>query len=227
MNKQPDVKPFDFVNMKRDWKAVKAGSTHLDQIAVQTFDEYKEKQNNINMLVAYMKAIQAIHDCPCYQAGGSLLPHPTRDYDILIFDSGWDAKRADSFWSNYKEMGFSSYEIFASYDGEGTELEGMPCIDDATDFIVKLAIGSIEFDLIYVNPDISLKEAATERIGVMKYMKDHFPLSCQCIAQDILTGERIGHVSVETIVVYKMLDSYKKYQEYYPDAYFHFPSEVF
>lgn len=171
-----------------------------------------------NLARALMRGIQAIHDCPCYEVGGSLLPHSSlkaRDYDVVIFGSGWDEDKILSFWERHKEMGWHSAEIYLEYDLECADHD-----ESAVAIVCLKHESGICIDLLYANEDYKPNRYETERVMVMAYMKDFFPLSCQCIAKDLETGDIIGHRDVDLIVVRRRGTAYEKYKKYYPNAFF-------
>lgn len=160
-----------------------------------------------------LSAIETLHSGKCYLAGGSLLPHRTKDYDVLIIDHGWDLERIFIFWNRFSEMGFTSCQIIEKYEDENDE-------DQGTIAVVKLTHESgIEIDLLYADEDC-VEQNLNDAGKVMSYMYRYFPLSCQCLAQDIATGQRIGEVNVSCIVYRHFGPHVSKYKRYYPDAIF-------
>lgn len=157
---------------------------------------------NIEIAIAFNK-IKELGDC--YQVGGSLLPHPVRDYDILIFNSKLPASLIAAYWEKYyREYGASEVRCFTKYDKK----------DDGKDAIIKIKVQGIWIDLLYVSKQFHMP--------VEEYMKLIFPISAQRIAKSLSTGLMYGTVDVENITFFCEWDDKNliKYQKYYPDAWF-------
>ncbi len=158
---------------------------------------------NIEIATAF-KMIKELGDC--YIVGGSLLPHPIRDYDILIFNHKLpDFCCIKRYWErHYKEYGASEVKCYAVYDED----------DEGKSAIVKIKVQGIWIDLLYVSKNFHMP--------VENYMDLTFPISVQRVAISLSTGLLYGAVDVENITFFCEWDSKYliKYQKYYPNAWF-------
>lgn len=193
----------------------KYAQINSESLSCETVDEGKSyvfTDINHNMIVvdyaAYcvMKSISELHKARCFQVGGSLLPHKTRDYDIIILNDERDAYTICRYWElNYKKHGFSLVEVYPGYNDE----------DDPTlRCVVKLEKDGVWYDLLYILTSAIHK-------NILQYMELEFPLSCQCIARDLEDDLIIGKVNVSAITVrHYFFEVVSKYAEYYPSATF-------
>ncbi len=171
-----------------------------------------------------------------FQAGGSLLPHPTRDFDFLVMIPVGKCKEATQ--SNFGEYISKNHsvvgdlvEITGAYDGEDEEKEALrfPMCElrhlagadgvvygyDGYDLVVKLKFKGVNVDLL-VRFDLKSKhDFIFSSFGF-------FPLSIQHIALDLETYiEWTSSWQKCPIIFFSSYGkSLEKYRGYYPDRQF-------
>jgi len=175
-----------------------------------------------NLIEAAIHALTVLHEGDMFLAGGCLLPHTTRDYDVIV----WNDKRSDSalrsFWkANADSLGFKIVADYLADDPNPLSSESSETGDGSAKYIITLerkvnpTEGTDRVDIIYMADWVS-----TEYHYLADFMADYFPLSIQEIAINLRTGDRIGNPSLDVIQIKHESKCTEKYKEYYPDATF-------
>lgn len=174
-----------------------------------------------NLIEAAIHALTVLHEGEMFLAGGSLLPHPTRDYDVIVWDDKRSYDQLRRFWrDNASALGFKIIAQHCGHEPEDCETSSETG-DDTAKFIITLERkanpieGSDRVDIIYMCDWVS-----KEYKYLSDYMSDYFPLSIQEIAINLRTGDRIGNPSLDVIQIKHDTKCTEKYKKYYPDATF-------
>lgn len=146
--------------------------------------------------------------------GGSLLREDSKDIDILAqysFD-------ADEIVDPIKVL---DIPLDTVVEGVYEQYHGASPVDEGGDFVIKLVPEPFMCRPIDV---LGVSTQMTDG-GISEYMKKWFPLSIQCIAKSLFTGEVIDDSNQHSDIVFASeLCSNKyltKYKGYYPDKKFY------
>lgn len=170
-----------------------------------------------------------------FQAGGSLLSHPTQDIDILVQYPGYDTGEILEHCKRYREFGFDGIKVLSAYEEGEVNPEEPPFkmpelkpfdgsflleADQQTkekyDMVIKVVREEMIFDLL-ISYDFSIDP---EQFLMRRF--SFFPLSIQQIAKDLTTDKMYRSQWQRSEVIYYASKgkSYQKYRKYYPDKEF-------